>query len=52
MYAIYAYIDPQTHPNVGIYGIHGVYGIHTRFFKMLQMINVYHDSRGGFFWTP
>ena len=24
MYAIYAYIDPQKHPNVGIYGIHGV----------------------------
>ena len=20
MYAIYAYIDPQNHPNVGIYG--------------------------------
>ena len=26
MYAIYAYIDPSNHPNVGIYGIHGVYG--------------------------
>ena len=24
--AIYAYIDPQNHPNVGIYGIHGVSG--------------------------
>ena len=24
MYAIYAYIDSQNHPNVGIYGIHGV----------------------------
>ena len=28
MYAIYAYIDPQNHPNVGIYGIHGVSGIY------------------------
>ena len=27
MYAIYAYIDPSNHPNVGIYGIHGVSGI-------------------------
>ena len=26
MYAIYAYIDPQNHPNVSIYGIHGVSG--------------------------
>ena len=26
MYAIYAYIDPSNHPNVGIYGIHGVFG--------------------------
>ena len=26
MYAIYAYIDPSNHPNVGIYGIHGVSG--------------------------
>ena len=26
MYAIYAYIDPQNHPNVGIHGIHGVSG--------------------------
>ena len=26
MYAIYAYIDPQNHPNVSIYGIHGVFG--------------------------
>ena len=26
MYAIYAYIDPQNHPNVGIYAIHGVSG--------------------------
>ena len=26
MYAINAYIDPENHPNVGIYGIHGVYG--------------------------
>ena len=30
MYAMYAYIDPQNHPNVGIYiyiyGIHGVSG--------------------------
>ena len=25
--AIYAYIDPQNHLNVGIYGIHGVSGI-------------------------
>ena len=24
--AIYAYIDPSNHPNVGIYGIHGVSG--------------------------
>ena len=24
MYAMYAYIDPSNHPNVGIYGIHGV----------------------------
>ena len=24
--AIYAYIDPQNHPNVGRYGIHGVSG--------------------------
>ena len=27
MYAIYAYIDPQNHPNVGKYTIHGVSGI-------------------------
>ena len=27
MYAIYAYIDPPNHPNVGIYGIHGASGI-------------------------
>ena len=27
MYAIYAYIDPPNHPNVGIYDIHGVSGI-------------------------
>ena len=27
MYAIYAYIDPPNHPNVGIYGIHGAFGI-------------------------
>ena len=27
MYAIYTYIDPSNHPNVGIYGIHGVSGI-------------------------
>ena len=26
MYAIYAYIDPPNHPNVGKYGIHGVSG--------------------------
>ena len=26
MYAIYTYIDPSNHPNVGIYGIHGVFG--------------------------
>ena len=26
MYGIYAYIDPQNHPNVGIYTIHGVSG--------------------------
>ena len=26
MYAIYAYIDPQNRPNVGIYGTHGVSG--------------------------
>ena len=26
MYAIYAYIDPQNHPNVGKYTIHGVSG--------------------------
>ena len=31
MYAIYAYIDPQNHPNVGIYGIHGVSGIRKGF---------------------
>ena len=24
--AIYAYVDPSNHPNVGIYGIHGVSG--------------------------
>ena len=28
MSAIQAYIDPQNHPNVGIYGIHGVSGLH------------------------
>ena len=27
MYAIYAYIDPPNHPNVGIYDIHGVFAI-------------------------
>ena len=27
MYAIYAYIDPPNHPNVGIYDIYGVSGI-------------------------
>ena len=27
MYAIYAYIDPSNHPNVGKYDIHGVSGI-------------------------
>ena len=27
MYAIYAYIDPSNHPNVGIYTIHGASGI-------------------------
>ena len=27
MYAIYAYIDPSNHPNVGIYGIHGASGL-------------------------
>ena len=26
MYATYAYIDPQNHPNVSIYGIHGASG--------------------------
>ena len=26
MYAIYAYIDPPNHPNVGKYTIHGVFG--------------------------
>ena len=26
MYATYADIDPQNHPNVGMYGIHGVSG--------------------------
>ena len=26
MYAIYAYIDPPNHPNVGKYAIHGVSG--------------------------
>ena len=26
MYAIYAYIDPSNHPNVGIYTIHGAFG--------------------------
>ena len=26
MYAIYTYIDPSNHPNVGICGIHGVSG--------------------------
>ena len=30
MYAIYAYIDPPNHPNVGIYGIHGVFGFMFR----------------------
>ena len=28
MYAIYAYIDPQNHPNVGKYTIHGVSGLY------------------------
>ena len=28
MYAIYAYIDPPNHPNVGKYGIHGASGIY------------------------
>ena len=28
MYAIYAYIDPPNHPNVGKYGIHGASGKH------------------------
>ena len=27
MYAIYTYIDPQNHPNVGKYAKHGVSGI-------------------------
>ena len=27
MYAIYAYIDPPNHPNVGKYGIHGAFGL-------------------------
>ena len=27
--AIYAYIDPQNDPNVGIYDIHGVFGFGT-----------------------
>ena len=31
MYAIYVYIDPPNHPNVGIYGIHGVSGIYVNF---------------------
>ena len=30
MYAIYAYIDPPNHPNVGIYSIHGASGYYTR----------------------
>ena len=29
MYAIYAYIDPSNHPNVGKYTIHGVSGIYA-----------------------
>ena len=29
MYAIYDYIDPRNHPNVGIYGIHGVFEIYV-----------------------
>ena len=28
MCAIYAYIDPPNHPNVGKYGIHGAFGIY------------------------
>ena len=29
MYAIYAYIDPQNHPNVGIYAKHRVFELYT-----------------------
>ena len=44
MYAIYAYIDPPNHPNVGIYGIHGVYGIFLTFWMTLASGLVREDS--------
>ena len=40
MYAIYAYIDPSNHPNVGIYGIHGVSGIYNTKQNRLEQLKL------------
>ena len=39
MYAIYAYIDPPNHPNVGKYAIHGVSGIYSSKKKNEKYVN-------------
>ena len=44
MYAIYAYIDPQNHPNVGRYGIHGVSGYG---FIVIYAYNIQHRRPTG-----
>ena len=40
MYGIYAYIDPQNHPNVGIYGMHGVSGSGMHYWSPLEDVNL------------
>ena len=40
MYAIYVYIDPSNHPNVGIYGIHGVSGYRSDAFYSVRSVLV------------
>ena len=43
MHAIYAYINPQNHPNVGIYSIHGVPGF--RLFHVVSVLRA--DAENG-----
>ena len=43
MYAIYAYIDPPNHPNVGKYAIHGVSGSNNHY-NIRFPVDIFHPD--------